>query len=166
MGLRWGGASDWRSFRIRPRRFRHCPVSTIIGGGCPEIRTECQRQHGKTASKREEKRQYCDEGLHGRSPSGDENGSEATVTVSALARIQCEDIHTLRYFRGHFDPSWRVRSTPITGSLFDAALADSAEKGTGNRGLLIGLVDPPFDPSVGWRPNALGCSTNWRPQRR
>ena len=48
---------------------RRCPVSTIIGGGFPEIRAECQRYHGKTTSKREDKGQCCDEGLHGWSPS-------------------------------------------------------------------------------------------------
>ena len=38
-------------------------------GGSPEIRTECQWYHGNTTGKSNDKRQCCDEGLHGRSPS-------------------------------------------------------------------------------------------------
>jgi len=54
------------SFGILPRWFPSCSISVIIGGELLEIRAECHCYHGHTTRKREQERQRCNEGLHGR----------------------------------------------------------------------------------------------------
>jgi hypothetical protein len=77
------GRNQLRSFRIRTRQFPRCSVSIIIGGELLEIRAECHCYHGNTTSKREQERQRCNEGLHGRSPvqNGDRSALERIASV-------------------------------------------------------------------------------------
>jgi hypothetical protein len=81
-------AKRWGNFRLDDTLGSTSGRADIIGGGCLEVRAECQRYHGNTTGERDDKRQCCDDTTDSgcwRTSGGIANCTCANLSVAAGA---------------------------------------------------------------------------------